>query len=299
MEQTGIDQVIRLNFFLKLQDRVPLLMGGTLLFLSTLTCALAEVQIHTLASDLFAEGNFSGCITECARVLGVDPANESALFLKAVSELRNGGKSTTALIILADSTATSPEVSCKARYELARAFWKAGNNTEAISQFRKVFVSAGEGALFIRASCSICMIIEAHRELVDSVNDIMGQLDASSSLWTRKILDECRPTPDTPAMSITGKPAQWIISFYRRQISPAIGQRCSLVPSCSEYGMQSLKKHGLLGVAMTGDRMIREPDVVAEKPAPVRIGNKWYYTDTVSEHDWWIMAKPESEINRR
>jgi len=260
---------------------------------------MADGLAPTLASELFAEGNFSACIVECSRVLGITPGNETALLLKAVSELRSGKNSTPALKSIADSHAISQVTSCKARYELARAYWRAGKNIDALDQFKKVFISAGEGPLFIRASCSIYLIIKEHNDLAYCVSDIVEQLDTSSSLWTSKILDECRMPSTRTGTSIAVKPAEGLINFYRSQIGPAIGQRCSLMPSCSEYAMQSLKKHGLLGVAMIGDRMIREPSVVADQPTPVRIGNRWFYTDTVSEHDWWMKPNSESETNIR
>ncbi len=35
-----------------------------------------------------------------------------------------------------------------------------------------------------------------------------------------------------------------LINFYRRFISPVIGQRCRFVPSCSAYGLEAISKHG-------------------------------------------------------
>lgn len=158
--------------------------------------------------------------------------------------------------------------------------------------------------LLAEGNYSAC-IVECKRILIsDPKSEIALRLLSAAELKSEMNIAADSPTAGTAKVpviarsSITGRPVQWLISFYRSQISPAIGQRCSLTPSCSEYGMQSLKKHGVLGVAMIGDRLIREPDVVAEKPAPVRIGNRWFYTDAVSEHDWWMTSSQERETSK-
>jgi putative membrane protein insertion efficiency factor len=37
---------------------------------------------------------------------------------------------------------------------------------------------------------------------------------------------------------------QSIILFYKGAISPLLSPRCRYTPSCSEYGLQAIKKHG-------------------------------------------------------
>ena len=36
----------------------------------------------------------------------------------------------------------------------------------------------------------------------------------------------------------------FIISFYKRWISPLSGPRCRFIPSCSTYGYEAIIKHG-------------------------------------------------------
>ena len=84
------------------------------------------------------------------------------------------------------------------------------------------------------------------------------------------------------------RPAEGMIALYRTQISPAIGDRCSLYPSCSEYCMQAMRRHGLLGLAMYADRAVREPDVVRKQQDPVIINGKRKYRDPLEDHDWWM-----------
>lgn len=37
-----------------------------------------------------------------------------------------------------------------------------------------------------------------------------------------------------------------LIRIYQRVISPLLGPRCRFYPSCSEYAVQALQKHGVL-----------------------------------------------------
>ena len=37
-----------------------------------------------------------------------------------------------------------------------------------------------------------------------------------------------------------------VISLYRRLVSPVLGQRCRFAPSCSEYELEAVRRHGAL-----------------------------------------------------
>ena len=38
----------------------------------------------------------------------------------------------------------------------------------------------------------------------------------------------------------------WFIKFYRKYISPLKTTKCPYFPSCSEYGLEAIQKHGAL-----------------------------------------------------
>jgi hypothetical protein len=54
------------------------------------------------------------------------------------------------------------------------------------------------------------------------------------------------------------QPLLWLIRGYQVAISPLLGPRCRFYPSCSEYSMESLRRHGVLrGLWLTVRRIVR------------------------------------------
>ncbi len=48
------------------------------------------------------------------------------------------------------------------------------------------------------------------------------------------------------------------IYFYRAAISPHLGPSCRFTPTCSQYGIEALKKHGpFKGLYLTVRRILR------------------------------------------
>jgi putative membrane protein insertion efficiency factor len=39
-------------------------------------------------------------------------------------------------------------------------------------------------------------------------------------------------------------PLIWLLRGYKRFISPLLGQHCRFYPSCSQYAMEALQRHG-------------------------------------------------------
>ncbi|RKZ35202.1 membrane protein insertion efficiency factor YidD [bacterium] len=63
----------------------------------------------------------------------------------------------------------------------------------------------------------------------------------------------------------------FIIKLYRMIISPIFPPACRFVPSCSEYSIQAIRKHGpLWGITMSGWRILRCNPFVhgGEDPVP-------------------------------
>ena len=90
--------------------------------------------------------------------------------------------------------------------------------------------------------------------------------------------------PATWWKRIGALPVKALVGFYRFAVAPALGSRCSLHPSCSAYSLQAARERGWLGLPMTADRLIREPDVVGARQAPFRKNGRTLYPDPVSAH---------------
>ena len=64
------------------------------------------------------------------------------------------------------------------------------------------------------------------------------------------------------------------IRFYQHYISPVIGDRCQMYPSCSSYAVEAIKKHGcLIGPVMTSDRLIHEANETDHAPVIEKEGD--------------------------
>ncbi|WP_153117785.1 membrane protein insertion efficiency factor YidD [Rhodocyclus tenuis] len=47
-----------------------------------------------------------------------------------------------------------------------------------------------------------------------------------------------------------------LIRFYQFAISPLLGQRCRFFPSCSEYAVEAIQRHGVLRGSWLGMRRL-------------------------------------------
>lgn len=45
--------------------------------------------------------------------------------------------------------------------------------------------------------------------------------------------------------SLVLRPLIWMIRGYQLAISPLLGNRCRFFPSCSDYALEALEKHGM------------------------------------------------------
>lgn len=118
----------------------------------------------------------------------------------------------------------------------------------------------------------------------------------SEPFWRDGALDALAPrlaaTGPEAAAPATGSGslfARAVVGFYRFAIRPAIGSRCALEPSCSQYFVLASRKHGWLGVPMTADRFVREPVVSApDRPWVRNAAGQWRHPDPVEDHDGWF-----------
>jgi Putative membrane protein insertion efficiency factor len=83
------------------------------------------------------------------------------------------------------------------------------------------------------------------------------------------------------------KAAGGLIGIFREYISPVDGDRCPMYPTCSQYSLEAIRKHGVaIGFVMTFDRLMHESDEIRRTPQ-VKIYDSYRYYDPVENNDFW------------
>ena len=82
---------------------------------------------------------------------------------------------------------------------------------------------------------------------------------------------------------------RFLVEAYQENISPIDGKHCPMYPSCSEYSIQSIKKHGsVVGWIMTVDRLFRcGRDELRLSPQVMVNGERRWYDPPESNDFWW------------
>jgi len=263
--------------------------GGPLFFLCAILLSYRSVaQTTELARDLLKEGSWQACIRECQRGLAENAESDQLKLqlTKAIAELHLGKDATQALRKICNDPSASADTVGIASYELGRALWLRGDAEQAFLRLKTAFLQSSSREMFRQAGCSLNALLRQYPRLKYGSPGIHLQLKACAATWSCEPNHEC--SMEQSKVSIPAKPGEWLIRLYRAQIGPALGRRCSLDPSCSEYALRALRKHGVLGMALIGDRTVREPSVIRGRRQPVRIGGRWRYRDLLSDHDWWM-----------
>lgn len=273
------------RFLLMRRKNIPAILYAGMFFF----CACCPADPLALATDLFDKGEWELCRRECRRALLADtPPIERFRLLHAMSAVRSGmGAPEAALLFEAIITAGSDlQVTSIASYELGRLQWQLDQSEKALKSFFFAFNNTTNKALFLRSSCSLFLLFKEHPELKNGNESLISQINTSRDQWYGDLFKECAK-PD-PAKTKPSAP-NWVIRFYRSQVSPAIGDRCTLEPSCSEYFHQASCKHGFKSIPMIADRFFREPEVSNQKADPVIMKNgEIRYRDPVENHDFWM-----------
>jgi len=270
-------------------QQIPGLVPGIFFFAWALSCGAGPTL--DLATDLFEEGDWAGARTEALRASLSAPENHQAQLLASVSALRAGTgqpQAVSSLAALWRDESVDLELRCMAAYELGLAEWGDRASTHVFDALAFAYLNARQPPLFWRAGCSLYFFLKAHKTLRRQEPAIWQSLQSCRDAWPLEVWRECRPRKKS-GPSLASLPGKWIVQFYRAQISPAIGARCDLLPSCSEYFKQASRAHGLLGIPIMADRFVREPSVVvkAEKPVVMPDGHI-RLEDPLSDHDSWL-----------
>jgi putative component of membrane protein insertase Oxa1/YidC/SpoIIIJ protein YidD len=98
-----------------------------------------------------------------------------------------------------------------------------------------------------------------------------------------------KPKDEKPAEEqLDGSPFVLPIRFFRQYLSGADGDRCSMYPSCSRYGLDAVEKHGgVIGWIMTCDRLMRCGRDEAGHSPSIQIQHRFFTYDPVENNDFW------------
>jgi putative component of membrane protein insertase Oxa1/YidC/SpoIIIJ protein YidD len=256
-----------------------------MLFLAFSPCAS---KAGSLVTALFREGRWEACRIEFARLRheNVEPSLDER-FADAVSAARlpDGVDAALASLQALGSQTQRVEIAAAAAYEESLLRWGREEHETAFMCCERAFLDTPDPVLFQRAGCTLAAMLEARPGLSEGRDYLVHQLDALRSGWSRGLRESCRLA--AAGRAVSAKMAGGIVRFYRRQISPAIGERCRLHPSCSSYFCEAADTYGWLGFPMIADRLVREPGVSNAKRDPVAVGSEIRYRDPVEAHAFW------------
>ncbi|MDD2388192.1 MAG: membrane protein insertion efficiency factor YidD [Desulfobacterales bacterium] len=86
------------------------------------------------------------------------------------------------------------------------------------------------------------------------------------------------------SLPVVLKPVQWFSTY----ISRADGDRCAMYPTCSQYAMESVKRHGMfMGWIMTCDRLMRCGRDELRRSPLVEVNGRTRCYDPVEQNDFW------------
>lgn len=278
---------------------VPALAAGTFFFALLSCTTLCRADTTRLVQELMQENQWDDAWVECSRNLLQNPADPELQLNRALIQLHRPGDPLPAIETLRTIEQNSTLLLAlrnRAALELGRQALLQNNPREAITHFRFAFEQADSYECFLRAGCSLGMTFNAHRDLLNECPDLKVPLMTTRELWTPALRKQCTVTPQTASPpGILSIPGRTVVAFYRFAVSPALGARCSLQPSCSEYFRQASAKHGLLGIPIQADRFIREPSVVSDAETPVTVNGEIRIADPLSDHDFWMQKKPKRQ----
>ncbi len=250
-------------------------------------CAVAD---ESFLQSLFDDQLWEKCRVEAMRVLISTPNDYHARWYSARSGKELGMDVGPAFAELGNDPDAPSSVRWPARYEEAMLLWHNGERAASAEALREVFLNTSDPKWFLLSGCTLALALREEPMPWGGAEGIGPALRTSSLAWSDEIRDVAsRHLAVRKRVSVM--PGGLLISLYRTQIRPAIGDRCSLQPSCSEYSRQAFAKHGLfLGIPMMADRFIREPGVVSAADHQVTINGRTLIADPLCEHDWWFSS---------
>jgi hypothetical protein len=93
------------------------------------------------------------------------------------------------------------------------------------------------------------------------------------------------PSPSEQQYKVS--PLSILVQLHREYLSPIDGKECPMYPSCSQYSLLCLRKHGtLVGWMMSCDRLLHEADEMRRAPL-IYVNGEVRFHDPVDNNDFW------------
>lgn len=87
----------------------------------------------------------------------------------------------------------------------------------------------------------------------------------------------------------TGDFLQVAYLFYRTVVTPIDGPRCAHWPTCSVYAREALNRHGVVGLWLAYDRLLRGTQSSAARQLPVTLrAGRIVFVDPLEESTFWF-----------
>ena len=209
-----------------------------------------------------------------------------------VRELLDEGAAKEALAEAASLCAESPAAT-NSLAGLSAELALFGGSSEGVAE---AFRTARDPRVFRVAGAALALLFEMDPSFRADSAVLAEQVDLCRGSWTEKDLAEARECVASMAPPRRSRgPGAWlsagVVGFYRLFVGSAIGSRCVLEPSCSQYYLEAGRAHGLVGVPMIADRFVREPVVSGSDRLVLRPDGTWRHPDPVSDHDWWFQKE--------
>lgn len=243
-----------------------------------------------LARELYEEGDWRGARREALRSSGGEPEdawNRAIAELSARRLFPDDAERHEAVIKVINNRVDA-DVSAWTGLELARIVWADGRLEEAADLLMHSFLLATDRDLFLQSAYLLRVMALRYPHRVRIPDQVRLQVMTVYPLMTLAIQQAASPPARGRRGRVTARFASGGVRFYQTQISPAIGQRCSMYPSCSAYCMEACRRYGVLGIPMTADRLIRETDHVNYRMDPILMDGVEKYYDPVRAHTFWF-----------
>lgn len=95
-----------------------------------------------------------------------------------------------------------------------------------------------------------------------------------------------------------GRPIEGMINVYRGPLDHLNAVRtgtCPMHPSCSEYALQTIDRHGaVIGWMMSFDRLMRCGRSELKTAPKIPVNGRWKYHDPVEANDFWWNSEKQN-----